>query len=157
MLQPAIIYALPVLCLLAIQPTICSALLCLAILQPTILCALLCLPKSPLLCLSILQPTIRCAVSALIYLAILQLTIYCALLCLSYLPSLQRTIRSAPRQRRPILQPTFLCALLHSVCHHYSRLSALLRDCDGIVSDLSCDTTTDYLLCFSAPSLIANA
>jgi hypothetical protein len=51
-------------------------------------------------------------------------------------------------------------------CHHYNRLTALLRDSDGIVTErdraticsaLSGDTTTDYLLCFSAPSLIVHA
>jgi hypothetical protein len=85
---------------------------------------------------------------SLLCLAIIQSTICCAILGLS------------------ILQPTFVSALLHSVCHHYNRLSALLRDSDGIVSErdlatirsaLSCDTTTDYLLCFSASSLFVNA
>jgi hypothetical protein len=56
--------------------------------------------------------------STMLSLALLQSTIYCDLLGLS------------------ILQPTFLCALFHSVCqHHYSRLSALFRDSDGIISE----------------------
>jgi hypothetical protein len=59
-----------------------------------------------------------------------------------------------------------LSYVLRSVCHHYNRLSTLLRDSNGIISErdratirsaMSCDTTTDYLLCFSAPSLIVNA
>jgi hypothetical protein len=46
------------------------------------------------------------------------------------------------------------------------NILSLLRDSDGIVSErdratirsaLSFDTTTDYLLCFSAPSLMVNA
>jgi hypothetical protein len=53
---------------------------------------------------------------------------------------------------------------LQDVCLY--RLSALLRHSDGIVSErdgaairsaLSSDTATDYLLCFSSPSLIVNA
>jgi hypothetical protein len=112
-------------------------------------------------CLLMLQSTIRSTLpvdittdyplyrlSALLSLALLKSTICFDLLDLS------------------ILQPIFLCAPFHSVCHHYNRLSALLRDSDGIVSERDratiCsaptgDTRTDYLLCFSGPSLIVNA
>jgi hypothetical protein len=128
-----------------------SAVLSLAILQPTVCCALSVWRYNNreygLLCLSILvQPTIRSALSvdttidyplydyllyrlsALLSLALLQSTICCDLLGL------------------PILQPTFLCALFHSVCqHHYNRLSAQLRDSDGIISE------QDSQLCLAIP------
>ena len=54
-----------------------------------------------------------------------------------------------------------------SYYNHNNRLSsAILRDSDDILSEqdratirsaLSCDTTTDYLLCFSVPSLIVDS
>jgi hypothetical protein len=71
-----------------------------------------------------------------------------------------------PHERKQKQRKIMLCALFHSVCHHHNQLSALLRHSDGIVSErdravirsaLSSDTATDYLLCFSSPSLIVNA
>jgi hypothetical protein len=118
---------------------------------------------SSVLCLPIFQPTIRRStlpvdittdyllyrLSSLLSLAVLQSTIYSAVLGLS------------------ILKPNFVSTLFHCVCRHYNRpLSALLRDSDGILSErdraticsaLSCDSITNYLLCFSAPSLIVNS
>jgi hypothetical protein len=93
---------------------------------------------SALRCLSMVQSTIRSALSVditteyplyrlsvLLSLTVLKSVICCDLLDLS------------------ILQPTFLCALFHSVCHHYNRLSALLRDSDGIVSERERARTSD--------------
>jgi uncharacterized membrane protein len=61
MLQPTILCALPLLCLLVIHPTICSALLCSALLCSALLCsALLCsaLLCSALLCSALLYSTL---------------------------------------------------------------------------------------------------
>jgi hypothetical protein len=99
--------------------------------------------------------------TALLCLSILRLTIRstdCPL-C-SFLAVLQSSICSTPLGLS-ILQPNFQCTLLHFVCHNYTRLSALLRDSDAsfrsATERLSAQLTTNYLLCFSTPSLIVNS
>jgi hypothetical protein len=79
---------------------------------------------SSVLCLPIFQPIFRRST----------LPIYplCRLSCLLSLAVLQSSICSVPLGLS-ILQPNFLCTLLHCVCRHYNRLSTLLRDRDGIL------------------------